>query len=403
MEAPQHYRCINIDWLEVFCIEDPDHSYDPSHFEQAGYQVHVRSYGTPQYRQMFFLVDEGRRLFEIRREPLSLKKYGGIFDEGACHIRLTNYACYLGNAVSLLSQFIIAHHYTFKNISRIDLALDFTAFDNQLLPPAFITDFMLEKYQKINQVNISAHGTDKWQARAWNSLKWGAPTSAVTTKLYNKSLELKQQHDKPYIRQVWEACGLDPLLDVWRVEFSVSPSINFVASDTEKVLIPRSLSAFYTRDQQYFQWSVLAQKYFVFVFREYTRSGQLKPKRRCTPLSLFKFTGRERFYKPEHLVYQEELGRTHKIFAKRLFEMSIDKRLSAPLRRCCETICLHLADTYVSLDFVRQLEVELLHLGEPSIKVAKDLETLREIRDRYSFNHVRPKLVRHKDNYLLFE
>lgn len=82
-------KCINLDWLEVFCIEDG--YLDPNYFQNLGWNVCVREYGTPLYKQMFTLLNEhGKPFLEIRRDPYSLKENGGIFEKGSCHIRLAN-------------------------------------------------------------------------------------------------------------------------------------------------------------------------------------------------------------------------------------------------------------------------------------------------------------------------
>ena len=62
----------------------------------------------------------------------------------------------------------------------------------------------------------------------------------VSTKLYNKTLELREVHDKPYIRQAWFTCGLvdSPIKltktdttgkeytpQIWRLEFSIRSSV----------------------------------------------------------------------------------------------------------------------------------------------------------------------------------
>ena len=107
---------------------------------------------------------------------------------------------------------------------------------------------MAGRYSKINQANISAHGLDQWDGREWNSISWGAKKSMVTTRFYNKTMELKQVHDKPYIRQAWYLCGLVDDWNtlekkrrdgttykpqIWRVEFAIKSSTKkwFVVED----------------------------------------------------------------------------------------------------------------------------------------------------------------------------
>lgn len=71
-------RCVNIDWLEVFCSEGLLGPRDAEYFIRQGYDVEKRAYGTPQYRQMFTINEGGRPVLEVRRDPYSLKCQGGI-------------------------------------------------------------------------------------------------------------------------------------------------------------------------------------------------------------------------------------------------------------------------------------------------------------------------------------
>ena len=99
--------------------------------------------------------------------------------------------------------------------------MDFNTFENGMQPERLIQQYMRGKVSKVNQVNVSVHGADTWTGRVWQSLKWGSPSSPVSTKLYNKSKEMQQCLDKPYIAAM-AGCRLDLTKDVWRVEFSLS-------------------------------------------------------------------------------------------------------------------------------------------------------------------------------------
>lgn len=403
MDNAQDIRCVNIDWLEVYCQEPVSEPRDADYFLRLGFNVKIRSYGTPNYRQMFTIIVDGQPFIEIRRDPMSLKRQGGVFEDGACHIRLVNRTCYFRNSVALLAEFILAHQFIYHSISRVDLCLDFQVFDSGILPEDFVLDFMKGNCQKINQCNLSAHGKDGWDLRVWNSLKWGSPTSSISTKLYNKSLELKQVGDKEYIRQCWECCGFSPDTDTWRVEFAIKPSSQYLVSDSEKELVCITLETLANKERQWFQFCVFSQKYFHFKKREYTRSGAIKPKNRCNDVLLFQFTGREIFFHPEKLVSSSLPGHTEKILAKRLYEMSLDKSLDYKIRAACEDVSLHLANRYIVLDYVRQLEQMLEYTASRHVDYTKDMALLMTIRDKYEFSSCRPKSLRKKSSYLIID
>ena len=50
-------RCINIDWLEVYCIEPM--KLDANYYRALRYRVVQRDYGTPMYAEMFGLQWQG--------------------------------------------------------------------------------------------------------------------------------------------------------------------------------------------------------------------------------------------------------------------------------------------------------------------------------------------------------
>lgn len=315
-----HTRCLNLDWLEVYVLEDMGtFPLDANYFSARGYVVHERDYGTRVYAEMFTIDDEkGQPFLEVRRHPMSnTSKNGGLFPPNASHIRLTNYACYRDDAIPALRDFLALHRYEFVKIYRIDLALDFERFDRDDDPARFIERFMAGRYSKVNQTNISAHGQDNWNGRLWNSLSWGRPTSMISTKLYCKSMELAQAHDKPYIRWSWYVHGIidDPIhntkLDkdgnvytpaIWRVEFSIKSSAKrwFLIERSDqrhgKIPMPYTLDTFDTHQRRLIIFSSLALHYFHFKHYEPD-----KRKDRCRDKVLFDFNLNDYYVKVERV------------------------------------------------------------------------------------------------------
>ena len=190
MNVPSSQRCVNLDWLEVHCLEPYGDPHDAEYFRRVGLTVMERDYGTRVYREMFTVNDaQGNPFVEVRRAPYSTG-YAGIHDERECHLRLVNAACYLDNAADLMQQFIDTYHYEFNRITRVDICLDFERFDEGDDPAVFLSRYLRQVYSKINQGNITAHGADRWNGQVWNSVSWGSPTSAIGTKFYNKTMEL---------------------------------------------------------------------------------------------------------------------------------------------------------------------------------------------------------------------
>ena len=305
-------RCINLDWLEVHAREPITQKLDADYFRSQHFIVHEREYGTRVYREMFVLEgSDGENLLEVRRNPAS-QGLNGIHDPNECHIRLCNRTCYFEDAAYQLSMFLKYHGYTDVRISRVDLCLDFVMFDKGDDPQAFVRRYFRHKYAKINQGRIAGHGEDTWSGQEWNSLSWGSKTSAVTTKMYNKTLELHDpktdSFSKPYIRQAWKIAGLiddwqrvtkdDVPVNVWRVEFSLRSAVkNWVPIEINGdpknyQSIRNTLECYMGRDRILTMFASLANHYFHF-----KKYKQGKRKDRCPDKILFDFSGQQVVYK----------------------------------------------------------------------------------------------------------
>lgn len=324
-------RCVNIDWLEVYVLESNErYPCNAEYYRKQGYLVKERDYGTRVYREMFEIVDQmNNPLIEIRRNPASgTADFHGL-TEFSSHIRIPNWMLYQGNPIGFLRDFLLKNDYIFKRIYRIDICYDFERFDFGDLPARFARRYLQGIYRKINQCHLTAHGFDSWNGCNYNSLSWGSPSSMVSTKLYNKTLELKQgKTDKPWIKTAWM---INDLIDnpcsmtkrdtngelyhpeIWRVEFSMKSEadgwIVWEMQNRKKVrkqTIPHRLDMFDSPDKVWQRFQNLAFHYFHFKHVEYLNDGpvievkdgllvhsdvELRPKRkdRCRDKALFKW------------------------------------------------------------------------------------------------------------------
>lgn len=383
-------RCVNIDWLECYCIEDSiGYPHNADYFRQKGWEVREREYGTPMYEEMFTLIDHYNEPFiEVRRKPKSMNTIKqGLFDPYSCHLRLVNRACYSNTAASDMANFLAQNGFTFRRISRIDICLDFERFDFGDEPQKFLQRFMAGRYSKINQANISAHGLDQWDGRAWNSISWGAKKSMVTTRFYNKTMELSQAHDKPYIRQAWQLCGLvddwqtlekkdrhgktyKPA--IWRVEFAIKSGTNkwFVVEDYQGdrkrlISLPNTLDVYETRQKVFQVWLSVAQRYFHFKHVEYKNekralvkyalqavtpdkyhplvradtgaSRELQRKDRCKDKELFRVSQLDTFYSFEKRLSSAPRNLQLERLLQRLYEYR-ERQYDQRVREACEIL-----------------------------------------------------------------
>lgn len=361
-------RCLNFDWIELFCEESPSLSpCNTSYFQKCGYQVIERDYGTRQYRSMFTVCDEhGHGMFEIRREPVSgslAQQNRGIFSEYSCHIRVVNRYCYDPGIINRLADFLYQHHYTIKRIFRLDIALDFEKFDDNTDPQKFIKRYVDGRYTKVNQGSISAHGVDRWEGRTWHSLSWGAPKSMVSTKLYCKTLELQQQKDKPYIRYAWFNAGLvndytrltqkaadgstyKPV--IWRLEFSLRSSAKgwIVLQDcagkkVQNIYVPHDLDAYDTPAKLQAAFQNLCRHYFHF--KRYEEGVR---KDLCKDRDLFAWSSKDYVAKLDRLITDEPASSALTSLRHRLEELRM-KSTRADVASACNCLIDYLTTTLV--------------------------------------------------------
>ena len=338
-------RCINIDWLEVYSHEDTDSLKKDAHFFRSnGYEVKERTYGTPQYAEMFTIFLNGFPYIEIRRSPYSIKGNGGIFDKNSCHIRLSNRTCYFANPINELRKFMIAFSYAYNSITRIDICLDFNLFDKGDDPQLIIKDYMEGKISKINQSRLAAHGRDTFETRIWNSLSWGSPNSCITTKLYCKSLEMKEVKRKFYIEDSWLAAGLDLNKEVWRVEFSIKSDLkHFLKLDTGEI-IKNDLSSYDSRDKCLFRFHSLAHRYFHFKIISTNRNGNIQRKDRCEDKILFEISHDEKTFKPIRITTDTEPSRTDRMLMKKLAVLCQSYDINDELRKAARDCLVYYAE-----------------------------------------------------------
>lgn len=402
--SPNKVKCINLDWLSVYCLEPKGCVMNAAYFKKLGWSVEEREYGTPQYREKFTLMNGRHPFLEIERNPYSLKQNGGIFEPESCHIRLANRTLYQPNPVQQLTNFIIKYGYEYKGISRVDVCCDLTIFDNGMKPQDLANKYIKDKIWKVHQshiapntddgddtwripIHLGAHGKETKTGRTWNSLKWGSPKSALSTKLYNKTLELETNTGKFYIKDTWVKAGLCDLqkvryeyrnpktkeieirskqisvvpgtainqeipieeakkIDVWRVEFSMNSEGRKWIDLGDNHIVDLSLNAFNNLDSLAATFFTCSEWLFCFIHAKWITKGATRWKERtnrCKKLQLFNTKFLHSHYKPQRQTEMEDPSRTEKIMMYRLMAKSKDKNLSEAYREACYQVARNLS------------------------------------------------------------
>lgn len=410
-------RCINLDWLEVCALEPIARPLDADYFRSCGLVVIEREYGSKVWRDIFTIEDEhGHAFMEVRRAPKS-----EIIAPNITHLRLVNRYCYFEDAPDIMQAFIEHHGYEFHHITRVDICLDFERFDYGDKPREFMRRYIEGKFSKINQANVSAHGSDEWAGRVWNSVSWGAPSSDIGTKFYNKTLELydpvTKQYGKPYIRQAWQAAHIIDnvhnctkhdkrgelyTVEVWRVEFSIRSSVrkwfcielDGIAKHKQSIrntldmynTKPKLLILFASLAEHYFHFKYLLKRYNFYI--EGHTDGYAVRKDRCPDKLLFRWKESQVFYKieKEHISGNNKPDRQNtrllgmlKEFRDKTFDKSVKTSATVIIDYLEDNISRHDIANNLTRQDIEALRIALArHMKNPSIDPAKLIAMARE-------------------------
>jgi len=138
-------------------------------------------------------------------------------------VKIENQWCYYKNLWLILGKFLAEISAKQVKVSRLDLSVDFQNLKDFENPEDVIHFFLSEKILKIGSSKFTCIGDKKFR-NEMSYLRFGQRSSVVCAYLYNKSKELREVADKPYIREIWYMAGFDEMRDTWRLEFSLTPT-----------------------------------------------------------------------------------------------------------------------------------------------------------------------------------
>lgn len=212
-------RCINVDWFQIYCLQ-PYGSELPRIISEK-YSISSRDMGTRHFK-MLIDVWRDEKYLEIQYLPFSVKSENGngVWLPDACIIKLCNKYCYGLNEINDLLDYLLSINVRLKSISRLDICMDFQRFDNGLLPQTLIKKFVSSEYYKLGTSKFTTIGNQNEKVE-YDYIRFGSGKSSYSVYLYNKTKELREVKDKPYIRESWEKVGFNSNDDVWRLEFSI--------------------------------------------------------------------------------------------------------------------------------------------------------------------------------------
>lgn len=216
--------CISVDWLEFSCygnlIEVGNYVIDGRQYQVVDSRKHTRT-----FERLYYVLYHGLKYATIKQKPRS-----SALKSGLTLIKIANRVLYSTEYIKFSYSLLRFFHLSYRGISRLDLCYDCNQFFNGRKPAKFVNDFVLKSpHEKGGIVRNGSEHYDAHGCRGYShhsritSIKFGSVHNDVTAYMYDKTIELQEVKDKPWIREMWEENGLisDEKTHVWRSEISI--------------------------------------------------------------------------------------------------------------------------------------------------------------------------------------
>lgn len=251
---------INCDWLQIHVNAA---AFNVNH---PHYNIQMLPVSSRTFRDVFTISKDGRQVAQLACHPFSPKipSHSGT-------IKFENYILYNANRCAIIDQIMEDLQIYTLGTTRIDICGDFRRIASRL-PEQLIQDILFERIYKVGHAKVTTIGDQQRQqftsygtagkTNTFSYLRYGTRNSRISTYLYNKTKELNEEHDKPYIREIWRENGWYGDMNVWRLEFSIKGrDMKFIEKDTGEVL-PNNPKLWIKQDIMPTIYAALCRHYF---------------------------------------------------------------------------------------------------------------------------------------------
>lgn len=333
---------ISLDWMQYYCERSMNEVPTSFATTKGSYEVEKMSYSTNLWLDVYIIKHRGREFATLCMNP----RNSGMPERG-CTLKLANRVLY-SHEWLIESKLIMAElGLRYKGITRVDVAYDCNVLAGGRSVPAFLMQYFSHApyceghiiRSGSRRVSITATRSNKGSVEM-SAMRWGSKRSDIGAYAYNKSLELREVKDKPWIRETWEKAGLiDAFNDeewaklsekekkrkieqgdvqqyierpVWRFEISIKAH--------GKDLLNLETGELFKLDINYFESQNAIENLFytyaakVFDFRMSTGQTTI---RNYPPLKIFEMS-REVTERPVRVSLLADTGRTEKMIINRL-------------------------------------------------------------------------------------
>lgn len=344
-----HNYLISIDWLQV-CGRMTDQPAEVIKIQRFGVlapfvdEIHLdpSSKYSPIFTKVFDVVSNGIVYAQLCYAPRT-----SVLDRNLASIKLENRVLYSQDRIKILYQICDAVRFEITGITRLDLCYDCNKLANNMDPADLVYQYVCNKPMRKGHIHRSgsdrfvANGSRKWHQHAKiTSIRFGSKKSAVGAYIYNKTLELIEVKDKPWIRDCWQKAGLisevSPELSeltkqqreymvnensligyckqsVWRFEISIKAEGRDMLRLSDGGLFRLSTADAENQIDVEELFYIYAQKAF-----DFRRNTGQKNIRHYKPMHIFERGNVSCNYRPVHVSRLLDSGRTEKVCANKL-------------------------------------------------------------------------------------
>lgn len=218
-------KCISgIDWLSFSAYFDKGVEMQP---KTPVFFAHKKSYGTRNFSEIWE-VFYNRRVEGVYEKKLSkfcsvcCRPQSSILNDRLLTFKLENDILYTDEWGVMLMLFIEDFKLTNVRVQRIDLFRDFQQFSykgKMQSPYRFLQDIACGRWKKKGGSKFSLFADER--EGGIYAATYGSILSGRQLCIYNKSKELREVHDKPYIRIAWKNAGFNQSEPVYRAEVRI--------------------------------------------------------------------------------------------------------------------------------------------------------------------------------------
>ena len=333
---------ISLDWMQYYCEKSMNDVPATFSTTKGKYEVEKQSYSTNLWLDVYIIKHRGREFATLCSNP----RNSGMPERG-CTLKLANRVLYSHEWLTESRAIMVELGLRYKGITRVDVAYDCNVLAGGRSVPSFLMQYFSHApyceghiiRSGSRKVNINATRSNKGSVEI-SAMRWGSKRSDIGAYAYNKSLELREVKDKPWIRETWEKAGLIDAFNedewaklsekekqrkieqgdvqqyikspVWRFEISIKAH--------GKDLLNLETGELFKLDINYFEQQNAVENLFytyaakVFDFRMSTGQTTI---RNYPPLKIFEMS-HEVTERPVRISLLADTGRTEKMIVNRL-------------------------------------------------------------------------------------